>query len=153
MTATTLDKSFYTLTAYNNMENDKLLAREYVAVLEDIEKWRVVATNNLAYYGCTNIVYFKTKEGIITTYSLGITKPTIALLDINLDTRDSRNKEGLEVCQFFKENAPGTSVVVMSSLENIADEARKRGANFIIEKKNFVQDFEIFVQQYTKKNR
>jgi FixJ family two-component response regulator len=125
------------------------LAREYVAVLDDLEKWRKVVTNNLAHYGCNNITYFKTKEGIITRYD---PNTTIALLDINLNIDDENNKEGLEVCQFFKKTAPETTIVVMSSLENMANEAKKNGADFIIQKKNFMQDFDTFVKKYTSKS-
>lgn len=130
------------------MTNTKL-AEEHVVVLDDLEKWRKVATNNLTHYGCNNITYFKTKEGIITTYN---PRTTIALLDINLDIQDEQNREGLKVCQFFKQTSPNITIVVMSSLENIATEAKERGADFIIRKSNFVQDFDTFVNQYTNKS-
>jgi len=129
------------------------LANDYVAVLDDREKWRKVTANNLNHYGCNNITYFKTKNNIIKAHQLNnIQTPDVAFLDINLNPNNSRNREGLEVCQFFRENIPDTTIVAMSSLENIAEEAKKNGANFIIQKKNFVQDFDTFIQQYTEKS-
>lgn len=131
-------------------DKSKLLAKDYVTILDDIEKWQKVATDNLTYYGCSHIIYFENKNSIIEAYqSDNIQIPDIALLDINLDSQNLQNKEGLEVCQFFKTNIPDTTIVVMSSLENIAEEAKKSGANFVIQKKNFVQDFDAFIQQYT----
>lgn len=131
------------------MTNNKPLTKKHIAILDDLKKWRNVAKDSLTHYGCNNITYFETKEDIITTYDPSSTKPDIVLIDINLNICDRNNKEGLEVCQFFKETSIKTTIVVMSSLENIADEAKKSGANFIIQKKNFVQDFDTFVKQYT----
>lgn len=138
------------MAADNN--KSKLLTKDYVAVLDDIEKWQKVATDNLTYYECNHIIYFKNKNSIIKAYqSDNIQIPNIAFLDVNLDSQNLQNKEGLEVCQFFRKNIPDTTIVVMSSLENIAQEAKKSGANFIIQKKNFVRDFDTFIQQYTKR--
>lgn len=138
----------------NRMKRGKnhILINDRVTILDDIEKWRKVTTNNLSHYGCNKITYFKNKNNIIETYqSNNIQTPNIAFLDINLNPKDPQNKEGLKVCQFFKETIPNTTIVAMSSLENIAQEAKKSGANFIIQKKNFVQDFDTFVQQYTER--
>lgn len=137
------------------MESQELKGK-YVAVLDDFEKWRNVVINNLRHYGCDNknIFPFETKKDIISAYSLqAVTKPDIAILDINLNPKDENNREGLEVCQFFKQFQK-TSIVAISSLENIAKEAIRNGANFFIRKKGnfFLQDFDAFVEQYTGKN-
>ena len=134
-------------------DNDKfeLLAEKYAVVLDDIEKWQKVATDNLAYYGCDQIVYFENKNIIIEAYqSNNIQTPDIVLLDVNLNSQTIQNKEGLEVSRFFKKNFLNTTIILMSSLENITEEAERNGANFIIQKKNFIQDFDAFVQQYTQ---
>ncbi len=133
------------------MKEKYSLTKDYVAILDDIEKWRKVATDNLVYYGCSNIIYFENKKDILRAYESNETKPDITLLDINLNPQDTQNKEGLEVCQFFKETSPETTIVVMSSLEDIAKEAAKKGADFFIQKKNFTQDFDTFIKQYTEK--
>lgn len=124
------------------------LTSEYIIILDDLEKWKSIVTNNLTYYGCNNIIYFKTKEEIITSYN---PNTTIAFIDINLDTQDKQNREGLKVCKFFKQNVPKTTIVAMSSLENMANASRENGADFFIQKTNFVQDFNSFIKQYTRK--
>jgi len=135
---------------YEMLARKESIPLEYIAVLDDIKKWRDIVKNNLLYYDYNNTKYFGTKESIITAYGPNTAKPDIAFLDINLDQFNDTNKEGFEICRFFKNTSRKTTVVVMSSLEGITEEAIKNGAEFIIQKKNFVQDFDKFIQQYKK---
>ena len=125
------------------------LAKEYVAALDDIPEWQEKVRANLIHHGCNNIDYFETKEGIITRYQTATIRPDIALLDINLDIHDEDNREGLDVCRFFKETSPTTTIVVVSSLKDILEEAKKSGADFFIQKKDLREGFDTFVEQYT----
>jgi two-component SAPR family response regulator len=134
------------------MAISKPLERKSAAILDDIEKWRNIARDNLTFYGCIDISYFESKSDIVDAYgSEKVIAPDMAFLDINLDIVDVWNREGLEVCQFFRNTHPKTTIVLMSSLEEIAKESRKVGPDFIIRKKCFKDDFDTFIKHYAQK--
>jgi hypothetical protein len=143
----------------------KCLDGERLLIVDDHQKWLDTASNNAIYHGVKEIYKAKsTLEGInIWT----IERPSIIITDINFDENDLTNNDGLGLLEkIFYENPrlpykefliknpnlpfPTQTLVAMSSIQNIEKIAREKGANYFLNKKNFVNDFDNFAFQYLK---
>jgi len=125
---------------------------ERVLVVDDLEKWLDVATNNLLYYGCKreNIFWaYNTKEGerIYTAERF-----PIAMVDINFDIENVEDTQGLVLLPKMRAIRPEEIIVAMSSLTDIQPRTLKAGADYFIQKgKQFTDNFDGFVEWYKKR--
>jgi DNA-binding response OmpR family regulator len=70
------------------------------------------------------------------------------MTDINFDTANPKNLDGLIFCEQIRKKDQGTTVVVMTQIENAQEMAMKHGAHYYIQKQNFKEEIEAFVKSH-----
>ncbi len=133
-------------------KENSILKDERIIVVDDIPKWRKTARDNLIYYGCSldNIINAENPEEALIKYQTQ--KPTLALIDINFDKDDIRDTQGLDLIRKLREDGYTNPLIAMSSLVgDIGQRTIDAGADYFIDKRNFVKGFDEFVDWYTKR--
>ncbi|MFH1585696.1 MAG: response regulator [archaeon] len=135
------------------MTNPKpILRNERVLVVDDIPKWIKVAKDNLDYYGCPleNIV---TAEDVQQGYKIYEKEhPTLIMTDINFDVDNLEDTQGLDLIRRIREGYYPHPIVAMSSLKkDIKERSLASGANYFINKNDFVGDFDYFMKVYLER--
>ncbi len=130
---------------------------ERVLVVDDLEKWLKVARENLRYYGCEEIIEATNPLDAVKKYSK--VNPTMVMIDINFDPDNLEDTQGLDLIdhlreqEYIREGKTKQVIAAMSSLRgDIKLRALASGANYFIDKKKFVEDFDGFVDWYVKMN-
>jgi len=132
------------------------LEQERVLITDDLEKWLDVATDNLVYYGCKkeNISRVDNVEEGKEIY--GLKKPSLVFTDINFDVNNSEDVQGLDLIRYLILSTPigrnrKESIVTMTSLKgDIRKRAFSSGTDYFIDKEDFVQEMERFVERYVR---
>ncbi len=145
----------------NNLEQttekgQPIFREERVLVVDDLEKWLKVASDNLRYYGCKEIIEATNPSDAVKKYFE--VNPTMAMIDINFDTDNLEDTQGLDLIghlreqEYIREEKIKQVIVAMSSLrDDIKLRALASGANYFIDKRKFVKDFDGFVEWYKKR--
>ena len=139
---------------HKNSEPEKgesVFANERVLVVDDLEKWLGVSTNNLVYYGCQ-------RENIFWAYNIQdgeriytAKKPPIAMVDINFDINNLEDTQGLMLISRMKKIKSNGLIIAMSSLTDISPRTLEAGADYFIQKgRQFTEEFDGFVGWYKK---
>ena len=130
-------------------KGDLILRNERVLVVDDIPKWLKVARDNLNYYGCTpnNIINAENIEEAFEKYQKQ--KPTLVLADINFDTENLKDTQGLSLIKRLRKNYYTNPIIAMSSLVgDIGQRTIEAGADYFIDKQDFVKGFDNFIKWY-----
>jgi len=128
-----------------------IFKKEKVLVVDDIPKWLKVAGDNLNYYGCPleKIVTAENVEEAFRKYSEQY--PTLIMTDINFDVKNLEDTQGLSLIKRLREDGYESPLVAMSSLRgDIEQRTKNAGADYFIDKKDFVSGMDNFVEWYSK---
>ncbi|MBR9702009.1 response regulator [Candidatus Pacearchaeota archaeon] len=133
-------------------KENKYLANERILIVDDIEEWLEITKNNAVHYGAQDIINAKNVKDGERLYCE--VSPTIVFADINFDKKDLANQEGLSLIEKISESRSEDliALVAMSSLQAIEDATKKTGADYFINKKSFMEDFDGFIETYFPNN-
>ncbi|MFH1211259.1 MAG: response regulator [archaeon] len=115
-------------------------------IADDLKKWHDVAERNLFYFGFKEFLHaYDIKEGLMLYEA---SKPGLVITDINFDTSNPKNLDGLVLCRQIRDKTEDTIVVVMTSIEGIKETAIAHGAHYFIQKRHFKEEIEAFVKSH-----
>jgi len=118
-----------------------------ILVVDDIQKWLDVSKENLKYYGCEDIITAENPETAYIKYTKQ--KPEIILTDINFDTENLEDMQGCYLIKKLRDEKYQNPIIAMSSLTgDIKQKTFDFGADFFINKKDFIEEFDSFVRWY-----
>ncbi|MFH0808789.1 MAG: response regulator [archaeon] len=129
-----------------------IFQNQRVLVVDDIKKWIKVAKDNLTYYGCPleNIIAAEDVENGFTKYLEQ--HPTFSMVDINFNKHNLEDVQGLDLIRKLRKNDHESLIMAMSSLVgNIEERTKQAGANYFIDKQDFVGGFDNFVKWYSER--
>jgi CheY-like chemotaxis protein len=111
-----------------------------ILVADDKEKWHNVVAANLKYWGLGVPLSTFTLQEAKEIYTLE--KPYITITDINFDTQNPKNLDGLILIEEITHDVREKILIAMSSTEkNIKERSLNAGAHYFIQKKFFKQQF------------
>ncbi len=134
------------------MAGNQIDPNKRIMVVDDFERWRSVAGDSLASWGFREVRYFYDVSSALGDYSRYL--PHLAFLDVNFDPSNpglSGNMDGLYLCERLRELDNQLVIAVMSSMSEAQDLAMQKGANGFILKRNFVSDFDKFMEECSKR--
>ena len=127
-----------------------IFQNERVLVVDDITKWIETTKGNLTYYGCTleNITTAGNTREALERYE----NTTLIITDINFDINNLEDTQGLDLIKELRHNEYSNPIIAMSSLTgNIKERTIDVGANYFLDKRNFIKDFDKFAKWYTRR--
>lgn len=136
-------------------KGEPVFREERVLVVDDLEKWLKVASDNLRYYGCEEII--KSTDPLDANRKYFEVNPTMSFIDINFDIENLEDTQGLDLIGHLREQEylgknKFKIIVAMSSLkEDIKLRALASGANYFIDKSKFTEEFDRFVEWYKRR--
>lgn len=115
-------------------------------IADDLKKWHDVAERNLSYFGFKGFLHAYTiKEGLMLYEA---SNSGLVLTDINFDTTNPKNLDGLVLCRQIRDKNEDTIIVVMTAIEGARETAIAHGAHYFIQKQHFKGEIEIFVKSH-----
>ncbi|MBU0929558.1 MAG: response regulator [Nanoarchaeota archaeon] len=121
-------------------------------IVDDIQKWHDVVEKNLFYFGFNGFLHaYNIKEGLVFYQAH---KPELVITDINFDPSNpsniqkmTGNLDGLVLCNEIRNQSKDVKIVVMSSIKEAEEVAKRSGADYFIEKIYFKDQIEDFIRQ------
>jgi len=125
-----------------------------ILVADDMRKWHYIATKNLEYWKFPKPLHAFSKKAAERIYHSE--SPYLIITDINFDPRypgdpinNKGNLDGLILTRQIKKDDPSKIVIIMSSIEQgVKEIALEAGADYFIQKQNFIKEFDTIVKQW-----